>query len=99
MFIVGGWLTHGDSTMEARVDFLAVTEHRLISARVRGEWVRQKGKGFASVWAPASQGSSRVGDAGGEWVGEVDGWVGEWERRCQYEGCACFFACTCHSSV
>ena len=78
MFIVGGWLTHGDSTMEARVDFVAVIEHRLISARVRGEWVRQKGKGFAPVWAPASQGSSRVGDAGGEWVGEVDGWVGEW---------------------
>ena len=32
---VGGWLTHGDLALEARVDFLAVVEHRLIPTRVR----------------------------------------------------------------
>ena len=35
-FDVGVWLTHGDLAFEARVDFLAVVEHRLIPARVRG---------------------------------------------------------------
>ena len=59
-----GWLTHGDITPEAQVDFLAVAEHRLIPARVRGEWARRKRKGLASIWAPASQGSSLVGNAG-----------------------------------
>ena len=34
---VGGWLTHGDLALEVGVDFLAVAEHRLIPARVRGE--------------------------------------------------------------
>ena len=29
---VGGWLTHGDVALEARVDFLAVVEHQLIPA-------------------------------------------------------------------
>ena len=37
---VGGWLTHGDLALGAGVDFLAVAEHRLIPARVRGEWSR-----------------------------------------------------------
>ena len=32
VFNVGGWLTHGDSALEARVDFLAVVQHRLIPA-------------------------------------------------------------------
>ena len=53
----GGWLTHGDMTLEAHVDFLAVVEHRLIPARVRCE-------GLASIWAPASQDSSHVCNAG-----------------------------------
>ena len=44
--------------------FLAVAEHRLIPARVRSEWSRLKGKGLSSVWAPASQGSSHVGNVG-----------------------------------
>ena len=30
----------GDLALEARVDFLAVVEHRLIPARVRSEWAR-----------------------------------------------------------
>ena len=34
---VGGWLTHGDLALNAGVDFLAVAEHMLIPARVRGE--------------------------------------------------------------
>ena len=44
--------------------FLAVAEHRLIPARVRSEWSRLKGKGLSSIWAPASQDSSHVGNAG-----------------------------------
>ena len=56
---VGGWLTHGDLALEAGVDFLAVAEHRLIPSRVGSEWSRLEGKGLASIWAPACQGSSR----------------------------------------
>ena len=44
--------------------FLAVAEHRLIPARVRSEWSRLRKKGLASIWAPASQDSSHVGNAG-----------------------------------
>ena len=61
---VGSWLTHGDLALAAGVDFLAVVEHRLILARVRSEWSRLKGKGLSSVWAPASQDSSHVCNAG-----------------------------------
>ena len=61
---VGGWLTHGDLALEARVDFLAVVEHRLIPARVRSEWSRLRNKDLSSIWAPASQDSSHVGNAG-----------------------------------
>ena len=61
---VGGWLTHGDLALAAGVDFLAVAEHRLIPARVRSEWSRLKVKGLPSIWAPASQVSSHVGNAG-----------------------------------
>ena len=61
---VGGWLTHGDLALDVGVDFLAVAEHRLIPARVRGEWSRLRGKGLSSIWAPASQDSSHVGNAG-----------------------------------
>ena len=61
---VGGWLTHGDLALAAGVDFLAVAEHRLIPARVRSEWSRLKAKGLPSIWAPASQASSHVGNAG-----------------------------------
>ena len=38
VFNVSGWLTHGDMVLETDVDFLAVVEHRLVPARVRGEW-------------------------------------------------------------
>ena len=64
VFNVGGWLTHGDLALDAKLDFLAVTEHRLIPARVRSEWARLKSKGVASMLAPASQDSSHVGNAG-----------------------------------
>ena len=50
--------------MDTEVDFLAVVEHRLIPARVRGEWARLRRKGLATVWAPASQDTSHVGHAG-----------------------------------
>ena len=61
---VGGWLTHLDIALDAGVDFLAVAEHRLIPARVRSKWSRLKCKGLSSIWAPASQDSSHVGNAG-----------------------------------
>ena len=64
VFNVGGWLTHGDLVLDTEVDFLAVVEHRLIPARVRGEWARLRKKGLATVWAPASQDTSHVGHAG-----------------------------------
>ena len=47
--------------MEAGVAFLAVVEYRLIPARVRSEW---ECKELASIWAPACQDSSHVGNAG-----------------------------------
>ena len=56
--------THGDLVLEALVEFIAVFEHGLIPARVRGEWARLRAQGAASVWAPASQESSHVGQAG-----------------------------------
>ena len=64
VFNVCGWLTHGDLALEVGVDFLAVVEHGLIPAWVRSEWARLRRKGLASIWAPACQGSSHVGNAG-----------------------------------
>ena len=64
VFNVGGWLTHGDMVLETSVDFLAVVEHRLVPARVRGEWARLRATGASSVWSPASQESSHVGHGG-----------------------------------
>ena len=61
---VGGWLTHGDLALDTGVDFLAVVEHRLIPARVRSEWSRLRRRDLASIWSPASQVSSHVGNAG-----------------------------------
>ena len=55
VFNVGGWLTHGDLVLDTEVDFLAVVEHRLIPAGVRGEWARLRNKELATVRAPASQ--------------------------------------------
>ena len=81
---VGRWLTHGDLALEAGVDFLAVVEHRLIPARVRSEWSRLRVKGLSSLWAPACQDSSHVGNAG---VGVIS-----------MRG-ACCFAFLCHCSV
>ena len=49
VFQFGRWLTHGDIVLEAQVDFLAVVEHRLIPARVRGEWARLGRKGLAAI--------------------------------------------------
>ena len=45
VFNVGSWLTHGDLASDARLDFLAVAEHRLIPTSVRSEWARLKSKG------------------------------------------------------
>ena len=64
VFNVGGWLTHGDLVLDTELDFLAVVEHRLIPAWVRGGWARLRSKGLAIVWALASQDTSHVGHAG-----------------------------------
>ena len=61
---VGGWLTHGDIALDTTADFSAISEHRLIPARVRSEWAALRRKGIHSVWAPASQDGSHVGHAG-----------------------------------
>ena len=57
-------MTHGDLALEVEVDYLAVVEHKLVLAGVRNEWALLKAKGIASIWAPASQDSSHVGNAG-----------------------------------
>ena len=62
MLVAG--LTHGDLALGAGVDFLAVAEHRLIPAGVRSEWSRLRCKGLSSIWAPASQDCSHVGNRG-----------------------------------
>ena len=85
MFNVGCWLTHGDMVLETRVDFLTVVEHRLVPARVRGEWAGLRAKGASSVWSPASQESSHVGRGG---VGVIS-----------LRGCSAFVAYLCHCSV
>ena len=36
----------------------------MIPARVRSEWSRPGSKGLSSIWSPASQVSSHVGNAG-----------------------------------
>ena len=64
VFNVSGWLTKGDFAVEAGVDFLCVTEHRLVSARARSEWKRLRGRSISSIWSPASQEFSAVGNAG-----------------------------------
>ena len=64
LFNVGGWLTHGDFALEAGADFLAVVEHKLIPARVRSEWSRLRRGSLSSIWSPASQDLSIVGNAG-----------------------------------
>ena len=46
------------------MDFLAVVEHRLVPARARSEGKRLRGKGIGSIWSPASQEFSLVGNAG-----------------------------------
>ena len=64
VFNISGWLTNGDFVMESGVDFLAVVEHRLVPARARSECKRLRDKGISSVWSPASQEFSPVGNAG-----------------------------------
>ena len=64
VFNVSGWLRTRDFAVEAGVDFLCVTEHRLVPARAKSEWKRLLGKDISSVWSPASQEFSVVGNAG-----------------------------------
>ena len=64
VFNISGWLTNGDFALETEVDFLAVVEHRLVPARARSECRRLRDKGISSVWSPASQDFSPVGNAG-----------------------------------
>ena len=64
VFNVGGSLTHGDFALDTETDYLVVVEDRLIPAGVRSEWSGLRGKGLASIWDPACQDSSHVGNAG-----------------------------------
>ena len=64
VFSISGWLTNGDLALETDVDFLGVVEHRLVPARARSEWKRLRDKGIPSIWSPASQEFSHVGNAG-----------------------------------
>ena len=63
VFNVGGWLTHGDLALDAGLDFLAVTEHRLIPARARSEWagLRSKGARPGVLTEPEPQEAATVG--------------------------------------
>ena len=61
---ISGWLTNGDFAVETGVVFLCVTEHRLVSARARSEWKMLRGRNMSSIWSPASQEFSVVGNAG-----------------------------------
>ena len=53
-----------DTALETDADFLAVSDHRLIPARVRGEWPAIRRRGVRSVCALASQEGSHAGHAG-----------------------------------
>ena len=51
--------------LDARLDFLAVAEHRLIPARVRSEWATaSKVRGLLPFGLLPLQDSSHVGNAG-----------------------------------
>ena len=51
--------------METSGNFLAVSEHRLIPARVRGEWAALRRRGYSFCLGPGfSGGGSHVGHAG-----------------------------------
>ena len=62
MLVVGSHM--GILALETSVDFLAVVEHRLVPARVRGDCARLRARGASSIWSPASQESSPVGHGG-----------------------------------
>ena len=64
VFNVGGFLTHGDYVLVTDADFVAVVEHRLVSARARSEGKRLLLAGIRSVWAPSSLEREHVGHAG-----------------------------------
>ena len=61
---VGGWLANCDEVLDAKADFLMVTEHRLVPARARSESKRLKTAGIYSLLTPACQETSHVGHAG-----------------------------------
>ena len=52
------------SLLRLVLNFLCVTKHRLVSARARSEWKRLRGRNISSIWSPASQEFSVVGDDG-----------------------------------
>ena len=61
---VGGWMSNCDEVIDTKTDFLVLTEHRLIPARVRAEGKRLRSRNVASLWTPACQESSHVDHAG-----------------------------------
>ena len=61
---VGGWLANCDEMLETKVDFLVVTEHRLVPARAGSDGKRSRAMNISSLWTAACQESSHVGHAG-----------------------------------
>ena len=61
--MVGGLLM-GTFALDTSANFLAISEHRLIPARVRCNGLRLGVEEIHSVWSPASQEGSHVGHAG-----------------------------------
>ena len=57
-------MANGDEVLETKVDFLVVTEHRLLPARSRSQGKRLRAMSISSLWTTACQESSHVGHAG-----------------------------------
>ena len=60
---VNGWLANCDEMLETKVDFLVVTEHRLLPARAGSEGKRLRAMNNSSLWTAACQESAHVGHA------------------------------------
>ena len=58
------WLTHGDLALDSCAQFLAVSEHRLITSRARFVGHQLRRAGHHSIWAPAYQVRIAGGHAG-----------------------------------
>ena len=60
----GGWLSRGDLALESTAHFLAIAEHRLVSARARTVTTQLRQARRSSVWASSCQDVTPGGHAG-----------------------------------